>query len=255
MRQDDINWESQLWRYISSGDGDNCPIYDYCNLRKGGHWCIVDHNEYIDDMGYVINNNLINLQRGDVFKSLRSCKIFSLVEKLAQKHLEIGEYESPPVFDSLIESIGWPDEVEVRLVPLSAYHGALWHIDDSWIIQLNKNDNHSVRRLTLFHEAFHIMAHCYSTPVFRKIDSSKGSFNELLAEYFTYNILMPENWVREKWAQVQDVNKMVEIFNVPKSAMITTLRSLSLIDSSKLPMISDLGQGNKYSIKPILEVG
>jgi len=99
------------------------------------------------------------------------------------------------------------------------------------------------------------MAHCYSTPVFRKIDSSKGSFNELLAEYFTYNILMPENWVREKWAQVQDVNKMVEIFNVPKSAMITTLRSLSLIDSSKLPMISDLGQGNKYAIKPILEVG
>ena len=234
-----VTWENELWYYLSTGDGNSCPMYDRCDLRREGHWCIVDHKEYMGDMGYLINSDVIDAQRGEVLRFLRPGRIFTLVEMLAQKYLEIGRVSYPPVPESLINVIVWPDIVEVRLVPLTAYHGALWYLDDSWVIQLNKNDAPAVRRLTLFHEAFHILAHSFSTPVFRKISSSKGSFNELLAEYFTYHILMPEEWVKNKWAQVQDPDMMAEIFNVPKSAMLTMLGSLRLISTVDLPTESD----------------
>jgi Zn-dependent peptidase ImmA (M78 family) len=235
LRENIISWENELWHYISAGDGDNCPIYDHCDLRRRGYWCISDHRKYVEGMVYLVNNDLIDSHRGGVLRYLRPGRIFTLVEILAQRYLEMGEVSSPPVPDSLIEDIACQtDNIEVRLVPLTAYHGALWHIDDSWIIQLNKNDSHAVRRLTLFHEAFHILAHSCSTPVFRKISCSKGSFNELLAEYFTYQVLMPAEWVKNKWVEVQAPDIMAEIFNVPKSAMATVLRSLDLIDSTAL---------------------
>ena len=181
LTESDMSWENELWQYISAGDGDNCPIYEHCDLRRRDYWCIADHKEYMGDMGYLINSDLIDSDRGEVIRVLRPGRIFTLVEMLAQKYLDMANLTCPPVPDSLIEAVGHPDDVEVRLVPLTAYHGALWHIDDSWVIQINSNDPHPVRRLTLFHEAFHILAHCHSTPVFRKISCSKGSFNELLA--------------------------------------------------------------------------
>jgi len=239
LRRNIVTWENELWHYINAGDGDNCPIYEHCDLRQGGHWCINDHRESMGYMDYLINSDLIDSHRGEVLRLLKPGRIFTLVEMLARKYLEIGKVRYPPVPESLIDFIVWPDDVEFRLVPLAAYHGALWHLDDSWIIQLNKNDTDAVRRLTLFHEAFHILAHSCSTPVFRKISSSKGSFNELLAEYFTYHVLMPEKWVKKGWVQVQDIDIMAEIFNVPKSAMSTMLKSLGLIDSIELPTASD----------------
>ena len=239
VKENKASWENELWHYISAGDGDNCPVYDHCDLRRGGYWCIADHREYIGDMGYIINSDLIDAHRCEVIRVVRPGRIFILIELLAQKYLEMGKVSSPPVPESLIKSMGQPDDVEVRLVPLTAYHGALWHLDDSWVIQLNSNDTHAVRKLTLFHEAFHILAHCYSTPVFRKISSRKGSFNELLAEYFTYRVLMPEKWVRDKWAQVQDPDIMAEIFEVPRSAMLTMLGSLRLINSIELLAAAD----------------
>jgi len=234
MRESIVSWENELWHYMNAGDGDKCPIYEHCDLRQRGHWCIIDHKEYMGYMDYLINSDLIDSQRGEVLRLLEPCRIFTLVKILAQKYLEIGKVSSPPVPESLVDFMAWPDDVEFRLVPLTVYHGALWHFDDSWVIQLNKNDTDAVRRLTLFHEAFHILAHCSSTPVFRKIGSSKGVFNELLAEYFTYHVLMPEEWVKNKWAQAQDPDIMAQIFNVPESAMITMLGSLHLIDSIEL---------------------
>ncbi|GAG36112.1 unnamed protein product [marine sediment metagenome] len=56
----------------------------------------------------------------------------------------------------------------------------------------------------------------------------QGSFNELLADYFAVCILMPREWVKEKWAEVKDLDKMAEIFDVPKSAMCIRLKRLGL---------------------------
>jgi len=85
------------------------------------------------------------------------------------------------------------------------------------------------KRFTLFHEAFHIEAHDKADPVFRTRGCERGTFNELLAECFDSKILMPADWVREKWAEVRDVDRMAEIFAVPKAAMWIRLKLLRLI--------------------------
>jgi len=50
-----------------------------------------------------------------------------------------------------------------------------------------------------------------------------------LADYFAICILMPRQWVREKWAEVQHLDRMVKIFDVPKPAMCVRLRQLGLV--------------------------
>ena len=70
------------------------------------------------------------------------------------------------------------------------------------------------KRFTLFHEAFHILTHCNTTPTFSRIGVTQGSFNELLADVFAVFIMMPREWVeevgrefnvtRERIRQIQD---------------------------------------------------
>jgi len=240
MKENIAAWEKELWHYLDTGNGDTCPLYDSCDIRKNGHWCIIDHKEFMGDMSYLINSHGIDPCRGQILRMLKHGRIFNLIELLAKRYLDLANITSPPVPEVLIEDIGQPNSVEVRLVPLASYHGALWYLDNGWVVQINSNDDYRVRRLTTFHEAFHIVAHSNSTPIFRKINNKKGAFNELLAEYFTYNISMPETWVRNKWSQVNDIDKMAEIFEVPKSAMITTLSSLELIESTELLVTSDI---------------
>jgi len=119
--------------------------------------------------------------------------------------------------------------IDVCKVPLKAYHGALWRLRDGWVIHLKDDDLPAVQRFTLFHEAFHILAHCKTTPVFSKRGISLGFFNELLANFFTVAVLMPEEWVKEKWAEVKDINKMAAIFDVPRPVMCVRLREMGLV--------------------------
>ena len=86
-----------------------------------------------------------------------------------------------------------------------------------------------MKRFTLFHEGFHILAHCRTMPVFRRRGAIQGSFNELVADYFAGCILMPREWTEEKWSEVEDLGRMAEIFDVPKSLMWIRSRELSLI--------------------------
>ena len=73
------------------------------------------------------------------------------------------------------------------------------------------------------------MAHCTTTPVFRRRGLGGGSFNELVADSFAARILMPEEWVKEKWVEVNDLNQMAKIFRVPNSLMCVRLKRLGLI--------------------------
>jgi len=51
----------------------------------------------------------------------------------------------------------------------------------------------------------------------------------LLADHFAGCTMMPREWMVEKWAQVRDLDRMAEIFDVPKSAVCIRLRRLGLI--------------------------
>jgi len=229
-------WESELWSYVSSGDGMRCPLYSHCQGRLKGGWC---PDEYRERVNRLLDERQFNLRHYDFLETAhgRQCRLAQLVETLAQKYLdeylekylEMGEVCRPPVPIGLVTLFDQQRIVEVHQLPLKVYHGAIWHQKDRWIIQLKDNATSASKRFTLFHVAFHILAHCRTTPVFRKRGSIVGSFNEMLADYFVLCTLMPRQWVREKWAEVEDLDRMAEIFDVPKSAMCIKLRQLGLI--------------------------
>ncbi len=223
-------WESELWSYISQGDGQHCPAYSHCQVRLKGEWCADDNREVLEKL-YTDNNfrpekypGLGNAMTNDGMNSLGS-----RIKKLANKYLKEGNCHCPPVPAELISLVDKQYPVEIRLLPLKSYHGVIWCLGRIWVIQLNSNDTPAVRRFSLFHEAFHILAHRRATPVFRKAGRAGGSFNELMADLFASYILMPEEWVRGTWAGVKDLDRMAELFIVPKSAMWLRLKLLGLL--------------------------
>ena len=219
-------WESQLWSYVSRGDGVYCPVYSLCQFRRRGGWCISDDKERLEKL---LDSRQFNPSNYDFVDHMTPCGIFKLVETLAQSMLRKGKGCCPPVPAELVSLADEQHPVEVRLVPLKCHRGAIWRLKDSWVIQLNENDSPSARRFTLFHEAFHILAHTRATPVFRKRNSEMGCFNELLAEYFAACILMPRKWVKERWVEVKGLDRMAEIFDVEKSLMWIRLREMGLV--------------------------
>ena len=221
-------WESKLWSYLSRGDGEHCPSYDRCRSKKEYPWCVVEHTI---DIKQVLEQRRFNIAKCDFIKAEpeRLCKPFRLVEMLAQKHLKRGKIHGLPVSVKLVSLLDVERPVELRQIPLKVSHGAIWCVDDRWIIQLSDRDIPAVRRFTLFHEAFHILAHCQGPPVFRKRGVERGHFNEELADYFAACILMPREWVKEKWVEVKDLDNMAKTFGVPKVVMWVRLRQLSLV--------------------------
>ena len=121
--------------------------------------------------------------------------------------------------------------IEVRYLPLKTNHGAVWRLNDCWMIHLNSNNTPAKQRFTLYHEIFHILAHCQCqvTPVFRKKNTDELNFNEILADHFAANILLPQKQVRELWTETKDINRMAEIFNAPKPIVYISLRADGLI--------------------------
>ncbi len=224
------NWESELWSYVSSGDGMHCPLYSRCQNRLRGDWC---PNDNLDLIARLVDDRRFNIDKytltGGGIGGGECGRIFQLVERLAKEYLKRAGVHCSPVQAGIVSLADAQHPIEVRIVPLRAYHGGIWHPRGKWIIQLKDDDPSATKRLTLFHEAFHILAHCKGTPVFRKRGAIQGSFNELVADYFAACILMPREWIEEKWPEVKDLGRMAEIFDVPKSVMWIRLRELSLI--------------------------
>jgi len=219
---------------MSSGDGEHCPLHNDCQIRLQGGQCLDDNKEYFGNLSTFMDSDeflLSNSKSGklEFIRCAKAGRIFQLVQKLAQKYFKMGSLHSPPVPAVLIALCAESRPIEVREVPLRAYHGAIWHLRNRWIVHLNENDTPARRRFSLFHEAFHIIAHGQATPVFRKRGIRGGSFNELLADHFAGCILMPPEWAKDKWAEFQDLNKMAEIFEIPKPVVWYGLKGMGFI--------------------------
>lgn len=223
--------ESDLWVNLSSNDGEQCPRYSCCSDRLSGMCCPSDH---LDHIARLLDDRQFDASKyADMENANWGCRgIFLSVERLAQNYLERAKVHCPPVAEELayLADQYYPHHpIEIRPVSLKSCHGALWYLNDSWIIQLNENDIPARRRFALFHEVFHILAHRRaSTVVFKKRGYTIGSFNELLADYFAACILLPKEWVREKWSEVRDLGQIAKIFDVPKQLMWIRLREMSL---------------------------
>ena len=222
-------WESRFWSYLSKGDGMHCPLYSRCPLRKSDKgWCADDNREIFtrlldSDISYDSLNYSCLKYAGN-----NSWGLFKFVEKLANTQLNRAKVRSVPVPTELVFQVDEQHPIEVQLLPIKSCHGVLWR-KRGWVIQLRADDSPAVRRLTLFHEAFHILAHSRTTPVFRKRGIQRGSYNEMLADYFAICILMPRKEMREKWSEINDLDVMTGAFDVPKSAMLFRLTELGLI--------------------------
>jgi len=218
----------ELWSYLSHGDGTRCPLHDRCQVRRGSGWCPDENRERLNQL---LDEKKFDLNSCDFIKSEAQGlgRLCQLVEKLAQKYLRKANVRCPPVSTEFVTLFDQKHTIEIRQLPLKAYHGAIWYHKDGWVIQVNDSDAAPTMRFTIFHEAFHILAHGRTTPVFRKRGSVLGSFNEWLADYFAFCTLMPREWIVKKWAEVKDVSQMAKIFAVPRSAMCIRLRQLGLI--------------------------
>jgi len=229
-------WETELWSYVSSGDGVHCPLYSRCQVRQRGGPCFDDNREMIKRlvMAWQSSSGDPNVLMNDAdfvdfIQRFTPCRIFRLVERVAQKQLRRGGVSSPPVPTKLISLADKNNPVEVHQLPLKFYHGAIWWLKHKWVIQLKASDTPTIRRFTLFHEAFHILAHCQATPVFSRPGHEEAYFNELLADHFAVCVLMPREWVVEKWREVKDAGRMARIFGVWEPYMWFRLKQLRLI--------------------------
>ena len=216
------SWEHELWSYVGSGDAAHCPLSGHCQFRLSGGWCPDDNKERL-------RKELRTKPSECNFVRPARCRIIQLVERLANRWLVVAKVRRPPVPKVIVWLADERHPIGVDQLSLKACHGAVWRLRNRWVIQLNDDDTSARNRFTLFHEAFHIAAHCKTTPVFRKTETSGGSFNELLADQFAACILMPRSWVEEQWKVTENLNKMVAIFQVTNPAMCIRLRQLGLV--------------------------
>ena len=222
------SWEIELWSYLGSGDGKSCPLSSSYQRKRRGTWCPDENKEKINCLN---DEREFNFHSHDFIGSEAEgiCRLSQLVERLAQRYLKATEVCCPPLPSGIV-SLADPQRcIEIHTLPLKSYHGAIWRLNDRWVVQLKDDDTSAEKRFTLFHETFHILAHRSGTPVFKKRRLEQGSFNELLADHFASCILMPREWVKEKWAENKDLDRIAEIFAVPKSVMYMRLRHLGLI--------------------------
>ncbi len=228
------NWENELWSYICSGDGKSCPLGDFCQLKhREIPRCFNDETEKNRNRSLYTFLDEENIELPDYQKlefdtsCLKKGRIFELVTRLARKYR--SENCTIPVPDNLISVDSNNVPIEVRRVSLKANHGAVWYTGDSWLIQLNDRDPLPRGRFTLYHEIFHVLAHCHSTPVFKKRMDREVNFNEAIADHFAANILLPAEQLAEYWKKFGDANRMADIFQVPRPVMYIALRSYGLI--------------------------
>ena len=155
------------------------------------------------------------------------CGIFHLLELLAWEWIiTVGVY-GPPIPSQLIRLADHSKFVTVSNVPLKTTHGAVWCLADSWLIQLNANDDSATKRFTLFHEAFHIRS-----SIVRRAERPENIrlFNELLAEVFAACTLTPLVWLENIWEKIPNVSKVARIFDVPEPVIHFRLRHLGLVE-------------------------
>jgi hypothetical protein len=236
MKEGIESWENELWSYINSGDGVRCPHSDSCELEKERVGCFNNEEErkktrkihtFVDDDDIDFKDyKKINLRFSECTKQ---GKVFDLVIKLAQKFRSKNWHGSIPVPDNLILKDYNNLPIEISYIRLKVNHGAVWRLNDSWLIHLNSNDPLARQRFTVYHEIFHILAHCQGNPVFKRANGGEVSYNEILADHFAANILLPRELVVKKWSETKNIDKMAEIFIVPKPVMWGSLRMNRLI--------------------------
>jgi len=223
-------WEKELWSIVKEGKGSQCPLYEHCPAKNVS--CQHIHNYHRKTqliLESIENNPHIYKELSSYIEPIEKCRVFDLIEMLADDLLDKNAVSQPPLSMEIARTIDNQAPIEIHQIPLKAYHGAIWYMDNTWLILLNKLDSDLVQRFTVFHEAFHIMAHSNTKPVFRKLGTDDGAFNEILADFFSMCMTLPRKWLTDKLEETQDIHKLAKIFLVQPEILYIRLRLLGMI--------------------------
>ena len=234
------SWETELWVYLGIHDELSCPNFAKCHVRQTTSNCSCPIFGYSQD-GHkkACDKSCMNVNDAGTppcyntnvafLETLKPGRVNELVERVSQNWLKRSHILNPPVPNELIYNFAPLQNISIRHLPLKACHGALWKIrNSSWIIYLNDNDCDMEKRVTLFHEAFHILAQFNSSVTYRKRLKQEGSFSEYLADAFALKLLLPENWIRRDWLTSGSVEEFANKYQVPQVAVISRLKELNL---------------------------
>jgi hypothetical protein len=216
-----IDRYSEFFKTISRGDGNSCPLYNTCLEKSAGYSCIHDLMQQLGRLRGGRGPDADHLALG----YRHSCRAIRWVEMLAQEYLEkAGNIKAPPVPEEIALLADKKDSIEIRLLPLKLHRGAVWKIDDKWVIYLDSNANEARRRFTLFHEVFHILTQC--DHAYKSIGRApaNGLFNEIIADNFSRNVLMPHRWLLEEGTNIKYPDRLARICGVPRTIAISELR-------------------------------
>lgn len=153
----------------------------------------------------------------------KPCELLQHVEGQANDFLTVAGINEPPVPLELIQTFDPLRRVEIRCLPLRAHHGAVWLLDDEWVLHLNANQPLPMKRYVAFHEGYHIVCHVSAMYETETADGCRP-FTEATADYFAASVLMPRKWVKSYWPRVHSVAKMAELFQAPESAVRSWVR-------------------------------
>ncbi len=117
-------------------------------------------------------------------------------------------------------------EVEVREVEHPGWSGAMQSDATNAVAWLDIGEDRLLRRFTLAHELGHLMLHATGM-LFRDI-SFDGSREEIEANMFARRLLMPPPMLHVIYTDLRDVERVAEIFEVPRTTMRLWLEHLCL---------------------------
>jgi hypothetical protein len=235
------SWETELWSYLGIHDQLSCHYFSKCNKRQTDNTCscpifgyslnVFNKNPCKRSCFDAANQKYTPCHNTNVafLETLKPGRVNELVERVSRDWLKRSHILNPPVPSELIYKFIPRQNLSIRHLPLKACHGALWKIrNSSWIIYLNDKDSDTEKRITLFHEAFHILAHFNIGVTYRKQIKQEGSFSEYLADSFALKLLLPENWIRKDWFNSGRVAEIALKYQVPQEAVCLRLRELNL---------------------------
>lgn len=151
------------------------------------------------------------------------CQMLLRVEDLANRLLQAARVTEPPVPMELVHGFDPERAVEIRYLPMSCHYGAVWFVNDAWVLHLNSNQPPSMNRYVAFHEGYHILCRLSAMSEGDSGDNCRP-FNEALADYFAASILMPRDWLIDRWPGIRSIPGLSELFQAPESAVRSWVR-------------------------------
>ncbi len=140
---------------------------------------------------------------------------------------ELGVSPPPPIdIDRIAQD--WGLAVEYVRSPRGLHGRVVIH---RAVIEVAADDHPNRQRFTLAHELGHyVLEH---NPMFTEAEprdfGDPTPLNEREADYFAAVLLMPEEWVRQDWRDIQDAQRMATLYRTSAESMWYRLEELNLI--------------------------